>query len=82
HFTASRRQPKTEAALEAIVQKEGETPRAYLDRFNKAAVEVKTEDRMKLFCSTVDFAEEVISPKRWVLRKSQHWTLSSKRLKN
>ncbi|MCI65151.1 hypothetical protein A2U01_0086409, partial [Trifolium medium] len=30
HFTASRRQPKAEVALEAIVQKEGETLRAYL----------------------------------------------------
>ncbi|MCI40797.1 hypothetical protein A2U01_0062030, partial [Trifolium medium] len=46
HFTASHRHPKTEAALEAIVQRKGEPLRAYLERFNKAAVEVKTDDRM------------------------------------
>ncbi|MCI29012.1 hypothetical protein A2U01_0050216 [Trifolium medium] len=39
----------TEVALEAIVQKEGEPLRAYLKRFNKVAVEVKTDDRMKLY---------------------------------
>ncbi|MCI43621.1 hypothetical protein A2U01_0064859, partial [Trifolium medium] len=49
HFTASRRQPKTEASLEAIIQRVGEPLRTYLERFNKAAVEVKPEDRMKLY---------------------------------
>ncbi|MCI30796.1 hypothetical protein A2U01_0052007, partial [Trifolium medium] len=49
HFTASHRQPKTEATLEAIVQREGESPRTYIERFNKAAVEVKTDDIMKLY---------------------------------
>ncbi|MCI38942.1 hypothetical protein A2U01_0060171, partial [Trifolium medium] len=43
------RKPKTEATLEAIVQREGEPPRTYIERFNKAAVEVKTDDRMKLY---------------------------------
>ncbi|CAJ2677123.1 unnamed protein product [Trifolium pratense] len=43
HFTSSRRHPKTEATLEAIIQGENEPLRAYLERFNKAAVEVKDE---------------------------------------
>ncbi|MCI68142.1 hypothetical protein A2U01_0089401, partial [Trifolium medium] len=42
HFTTSRRQPKTEAALEAIIQREGEPLRTYL-------VEVKIDDKMKLY---------------------------------
>ncbi|CAJ2645722.1 unnamed protein product [Trifolium pratense] len=41
HFTSSRRHPKTEATLEAIIQGENEPLRSYLERFNKAAVEVK-----------------------------------------
>jgi hypothetical protein len=50
HFTASRKHPKTEATLEAISQrKKNEPPREYIDRFNKVAVEVKTDDRMKLY---------------------------------
>ncbi|CAJ2673558.1 unnamed protein product [Trifolium pratense] len=48
HFTSSRRHPKTEATLEAIIQGENEPLRAYLERFNKAAVEVKVEESMKL----------------------------------
>ncbi|CAJ2659659.1 unnamed protein product [Trifolium pratense] len=48
HFTSSRRHPKTEATLEAIIQGENEPLRAYLERFNKAAVEVKVEEGMKL----------------------------------
>ncbi|CAJ2661598.1 unnamed protein product [Trifolium pratense] len=39
HFTSSRRHPKTEATLEAIIQGETEPLRSYLERFNKAAVE-------------------------------------------
>jgi hypothetical protein len=49
HFTASRRHPKTEATLEAIVQKENEPLRDYIDRFNKAAVEVRTDDMLKVY---------------------------------
>ncbi|CAJ2676632.1 unnamed protein product [Trifolium pratense] len=48
HFTSSRRHPKTEATLEAIIQGENEPLRAYLERFNKAVVEVKVEEGMKL----------------------------------
>ncbi|MCI54219.1 hypothetical protein A2U01_0075468, partial [Trifolium medium] len=32
-----------------IIQKEGEPLRTYLERFNRAVVEVKTDDRMKLY---------------------------------
>ncbi|CAJ2640291.1 unnamed protein product [Trifolium pratense] len=39
HFTSSKRHPKTEATLEAIIQGETEPLRSYLERFNKAAVE-------------------------------------------
>ncbi|CAJ2637852.1 unnamed protein product [Trifolium pratense] len=49
HFTSSRRHPKTEATLEAIIQGENEPLRAYLERFNKAAVEVKVDESMKLY---------------------------------
>ncbi|CAJ2641456.1 unnamed protein product [Trifolium pratense] len=47
--TYSRRHPKTEATLEAIIQGENEPLRAYLERFNKAAVEVKVDESMKLY---------------------------------
>ncbi|XP_058757971.1 uncharacterized protein LOC131631207 [Vicia villosa] len=47
HFTASRRQPKSEANLEAVIQGTNESLRDYLDRFNKEAVQVQTEDYMK-----------------------------------
>ncbi|PNX74190.1 hypothetical protein L195_g030106 [Trifolium pratense] len=40
--------PKTEATLEAIVQGESEPLRSYLERFNKASVEVKIKESMKL----------------------------------
>jgi hypothetical protein len=30
-------------------EKKNEPPREYIDRFNKVAVEVKTDDRMKLY---------------------------------
>ncbi|XP_045791841.1 serine/arginine repetitive matrix protein 1-like [Trifolium pratense] len=43
------RHPKTEATLEAIIQGETEPLRSYLERFNKAAVEVKVEESMKLY---------------------------------
>ncbi|PNX60508.1 hypothetical protein L195_g051968, partial [Trifolium pratense] len=40
---------KTEATLEATVQGETESLRSYLERFTKAAVEVKIEESMKLY---------------------------------
>ncbi|XP_050889380.1 uncharacterized protein LOC127094613 [Lathyrus oleraceus] len=49
HFTASRRHPKTEATLEAIVQKKNETLRSYIERFNQEAVEVDTTEHMKKY---------------------------------
>ncbi|PNX90373.1 hypothetical protein L195_g046497, partial [Trifolium pratense] len=49
HFTSSRRHPKTEATLEAIVQGETEPLKSYLERFNKASVEVKVEESTKLY---------------------------------
>ncbi|MCI66393.1 hypothetical protein A2U01_0087651, partial [Trifolium medium] len=44
-----RRHPKTEATLEAIIQRENEPLRKYIERFTQAAVEVKTDDKMKLY---------------------------------
>ncbi|XP_058741638.1 uncharacterized protein LOC131614025 [Vicia villosa] len=49
HFTASRRQPKSEANLEAVIQGTNESLRDYLDRFNKEAVQVQTADYMKRY---------------------------------
>ncbi|XP_058724210.1 uncharacterized protein LOC131595762 [Vicia villosa] len=49
HFTASRRQPKSEANLEAVVQGPNEPLRDYLERFNKEAVQVQTKDYMKRY---------------------------------
>ncbi|MCI11223.1 hypothetical protein A2U01_0032323 [Trifolium medium] len=49
HFTSSKHHPKTEATLELIVQGDTESLRSYLERFTKAAVEVKTEESMKLY---------------------------------
>ncbi|XP_058763967.1 uncharacterized protein LOC131637394 [Vicia villosa] len=49
HFTASRRQPKSEANLEAVVQGTNEPLRDYLDRFNREAVQVQTTDYMKRY---------------------------------
>ena len=49
HFTASRRHPKTEASLEAIIQGKEEPLRAYIERFNKEAVQVSTTDDMKKY---------------------------------
>ncbi|XP_058730435.1 uncharacterized protein LOC131602338 [Vicia villosa] len=49
HFTGSRRHPKTEASLEAIVQGPTEPLRAFLDRFNRKAVQVPTTEEMKLY---------------------------------
>jgi hypothetical protein len=48
-FTASRCHPKTVASLEDIVQKENEPIRSYLERFNKEAVQVATDDGMKQY---------------------------------
>ncbi|XP_058777898.1 uncharacterized protein LOC131652136 [Vicia villosa] len=49
HFTASRRQPKSEATLEAVIQGANEPLREYLDRFNKEVVQVQTSDHMKRY---------------------------------
>ncbi|XP_058732619.1 uncharacterized protein LOC131604175 [Vicia villosa] len=49
HFTASRRYPKSEASLEAIIQGKDESLRAYIERFNKEAVQVSTTAHMKKF---------------------------------
>ncbi|XP_058762717.1 uncharacterized protein LOC131636086 [Vicia villosa] len=65
HFTASRRHPKSEASLEAIIQGKDGSLRAYIERFNKEAVQVSTTAHMKKFllerglrpCS--DFAKAV-----------------------
>src|ERR1051325_85679 len=48
-FTASRRHPKTEASLEAIIQKSEESLREYIDRFNREAIQVPCEDQMKRY---------------------------------
>ncbi|MCI36923.1 hypothetical protein A2U01_0058147, partial [Trifolium medium] len=39
YFTASKKPPKTVATLETIVQGDNESLRAYLERFNKEAVQ-------------------------------------------
>ncbi|CAJ2653881.1 unnamed protein product [Trifolium pratense] len=39
HFTASRKQPKTEAVLDAIFQADNESLRSFIERFNKEAVQ-------------------------------------------
>src|SRR3954469_13042920 len=49
HFTASRRQPKSEANLEAVIQGTDEPLRDYLDRFNKEVIQVQTTDYMKRY---------------------------------
>ncbi|XP_058755191.1 uncharacterized protein LOC131628374 [Vicia villosa] len=49
HFTASRRHPKSEASLEAIIQGKEESLRAYIERFNKEALQVSTTAYMKKF---------------------------------
>ncbi|XP_058732729.1 uncharacterized protein LOC131604300 [Vicia villosa] len=49
HFTASRRHPKSEASLEAIIQGKDESLRVYIERFNKKAVQVSTTAHMKKF---------------------------------
>ncbi|XP_058733649.1 uncharacterized protein LOC131605292 [Vicia villosa] len=49
HFTASRRQSKSEANLEAVIQGTNEPLRDYLGRFNKEAVQVQTTDYMKRY---------------------------------
>jgi hypothetical protein len=65
HFTASRKHPKTEATLEAIIQRDDESLGEYIDRFNKAAIEVRTNERMKLYLlerglrPTNDFAKAI-----------------------
>ena len=62
HFTASHRHPKTEASLEAIIQGKEESLRAYIERFNKEAVQVSTTDDMKKYLlerGRSDFAKAV-----------------------
>ncbi|CAJ2668337.1 unnamed protein product [Trifolium pratense] len=49
HFTASRKQPKTEAVLDAIFQADNESLRSFIKRFNKEAVQVETTDDMKKY---------------------------------
>ncbi|PNX63491.1 hypothetical protein L195_g061655, partial [Trifolium pratense] len=49
HFTASRKQPKTEAVLDAIFQGDNESLRNFIERFNKEAVQVDTTDDMKKY---------------------------------
>ncbi|XP_058759561.1 uncharacterized protein LOC131632859 [Vicia villosa] len=49
HFRASRRHLKFEASLEAIVQGADEPLRAYLDKFNREAIQVKMTDQMKRY---------------------------------
>ncbi|KAK2397452.1 hypothetical protein QL285_059022 [Trifolium repens] len=49
NFTASRKQPKTVATLEAIFQGPNESLRAYIKRFNREAVQVATTDDMKRY---------------------------------
>ncbi|XP_058774979.1 uncharacterized protein LOC131649235 [Vicia villosa] len=65
HFTASRRHPKSEASLEAIIEEKDESLRAYIERFNKEAVQVSTTAHMKKFLlkrglrPRSDFAKDV-----------------------
>ncbi|XP_058733300.1 uncharacterized protein LOC131604903 [Vicia villosa] len=49
HFRASRRQPKSEATLEAVIQGTDEPLWENLDRFNKEVVQVQTTDHMKRY---------------------------------
>ncbi|PNX57312.1 hypothetical protein L195_g058632 [Trifolium pratense] len=49
HFTASRKQPKTEAVLDAIFQGDNESLHNFIERFNKEAVQVDTTDDMKKY---------------------------------
>ena len=48
-FTTSRRHPKTEAALEVIIQRSDETLREYINRFNREAIQVLCADHMKRY---------------------------------
>ncbi|KAK2445077.1 hypothetical protein QL285_016049 [Trifolium repens] len=49
NFTASLKQPKTVATLEAIFQGPKESLRAYIKRFNREAVQVETTEEMKRY---------------------------------
>lgn len=49
HFTASRKHPRSEVSLEAIIQGKYESLRAYIERFNKEAVKVTTTAGMKKY---------------------------------
>lgn len=49
NFTASRRHPKCEASLEAIIQGKDELLRAYIERFNKEVIQVSTTTDMKKY---------------------------------
>ncbi|MCH85070.1 hypothetical protein A2U01_0005912 [Trifolium medium] len=48
-FTASRRPPKTLASLEAVVQRDNESLRDYIERINSEAIQVNAEDSMKRY---------------------------------
>ncbi|GAU33265.1 hypothetical protein TSUD_279390 [Trifolium subterraneum] len=49
HFTTSRKHPKTEVNLEAVVQGPNETLRSYIERFNKEDVQVDVTYDMKKY---------------------------------
>jgi hypothetical protein len=49
NFTASQKQPKTVATLEAIFQGAKESLCAYIKRFNRETVQVETTDEMKRY---------------------------------
>ena len=48
-FTASRRHPKTEAALEAIIQRQDETLREFINRFKREAIQVPCANHIKRY---------------------------------
>jgi hypothetical protein len=49
HFTASQKHSKTVATLEAIFQAPEESLRAYIERYNKEAMQVETTDDIKRY---------------------------------
>ncbi|XP_058733383.1 uncharacterized protein LOC131604992 [Vicia villosa] len=49
NFTTSRRHPKSEVSLEAIIQGKDESLGAYIERFNKEVVQVSTTADMKKY---------------------------------
>ena len=49
HFIASRRYPKSEASLKAIIQGKDGPLRAYIERFAKEVVQVPTTNNIKKY---------------------------------